>query len=849
MCSTRLEAPAARPAARIRSIAGLIACWLLSVDHCTCAVHAEAAADKAIRATDLGALPPAAARGPGRHRLGTELLLATHLNTRDFGLHPALLRDGTLHLRRGSLQSFGVLQNSLPTSAVNPDANDEVRFESTNEWIALGGIAELQVQFDKEQQSLQLTLPFSHVNWSSTQIHITAASTQPALSTSGLSLNYDLHGAASDSAWSLGVTTEWRAFRADQVLSNTMFSQCTRAVGNPGINTSPDEFKQLRLDTTFSQSFAQRMLTLRIGDTLTGMQPWSRATRIGGIQVARNFSLQPYRVTSPIPALMGTSALPSDIALYINGIQQYQGTVNAGPFTLNAPIGITGAGQAQIVLTDAFGRNTTLDYPLYGSTQLLARGLSDWSAELGWIRKNYGHKSFDYGRNPLLSGSWSYGLNDQLTLQAHGEITSRLVNLGGGGAWRIGSLGIFSAASAVSQHGGQTGALMQLGHSWSNPSFFTSLQFSRASKSYRDAAGVLDLIRNKASGRALLGYNHAQWGSASLGMLFLQNFGQQAERYITASWSRQVSQRGTVHVSVHHNLNQRRQSSVQLMLSWFLGDNISTGTHLSHQSGRNLVSAYVNNPRANQGGWGWSAATQRSSLGMSSQWRSDYLADKFDAHAALINNDQHHASATSASLGATGSLVYMGGHLLASRRIFDGFALINTHGIADVPVKRENNLVGKTDADGVLLVTQLSAYRNNKISIDPLALPAQIQVPYPEVNVVPTDRAGTLVHFKLQRIRSASLLLVDRNGTPLPLGSRASVRDANLPRSATRQAPAQSIVGHDGLAYFKNLPHLSRIAVTQPDGSRCEVPQPMPWPASSVSTDIPMLGPLTCTPL
>lgn len=50
-------------------------------------------------------------------------------------------------------------------------------------------------------------------------------------------------------------------------------------------------------------------------------------------------------------------------------------------------------GNAQIVLTDALGRNTTLQYSLYGSTQLLAEGLSDWSVEAGWVRKNYGYES------------------------------------------------------------------------------------------------------------------------------------------------------------------------------------------------------------------------------------------------------------------------------------------------------------------------------------------------------------------------------------------------------------------------------------------------------------------------
>ena len=177
-----------------------------------------------------------------------------------------------------------------------------------------------------------------------------------------------------------------------------------------------------------------------------------------------------------MPALMGTSALPSDIALYINGIKQYQGTVNAGPFTLNTPVGISGMGNAQIVLTDALGRNTTLQYSLYGSTQLLAEGLSDWSVEAGWVRKNYGYESFSYGRVPVVSGSWSRGVSNQLTVLTHAEATSGLLNLGAGAHWQAGAFGVLSAASAISRKDGEAGALVQLGHTWNNQSFFTALQ-------------------------------------------------------------------------------------------------------------------------------------------------------------------------------------------------------------------------------------------------------------------------------------------------------------------------------------------------------------------------------------
>ena len=89
--------------------------------------------------------------------------------------------------------------------------------------------------------------------------------------------------------------------------------------------------------------------------------------------VGRNFSLRPDLVTFPVAAISASSVVPSSIALYINGVQQYSSNVPAGPFVVNQIPGITGAGQATIVTRDALGRSIATTVPLY--TRLLARGL------------------------------------------------------------------------------------------------------------------------------------------------------------------------------------------------------------------------------------------------------------------------------------------------------------------------------------------------------------------------------------------------------------------------------------------------------------------------------------------
>ncbi len=158
-----------------------------------------------------------------------------------------------------------------------------------------------------------------------------------------------------------------------------------------------------RLDTTWTRSFVDSTSVLRVGDSITGNLPWSRATRFGGIQLQRDFALQPDLITFPIPQFLGQAAVPSTVDLYVNGLRRYSGETPAGPFQLGTVPIVNGAGNAQVVVTDALGRQTTFDFPFYTTSQLLRPGLDDYSLELGFVRENYGVSSFDYASDPTVS--------------------------------------------------------------------------------------------------------------------------------------------------------------------------------------------------------------------------------------------------------------------------------------------------------------------------------------------------------------------------------------------------------------------------------------------------------------
>jgi len=737
---------------------------------------------------------------------GTDLYLDVTLNGSSSGLAHFGQRDGKLWATVATLHQLGF---DLPV-----DTPDPVRLDS---------LQGMQVSFNQEQQSVAIVAPLKLLNLSTHVLNTQQAAAQRASASPGLLLNYNLYGTQSDGGTgSLSAFTELRAFSGSGVLSSTALSQMTHGDGNWSS-------RSVRLDTSWSTSFPADMLTLRVGDTLTAATSWSRSTRISGVQIGTNFSLQPYRITTPLPEFMGSATLPSQVELYVNGMKQYSGNVPAGPFQLNTVPGINGAGNAQVVLTNALGQVTTLDFSLYNTPQLLQKGLSDWSAELGMVRENYGLNSFDYGHDPVGSGTWRHGFSDNFTGEFHGEATRDLTNAGAGGDWLLGSAGVISASAARSENRGLSGSQYSVGYNWTNSRFNFGVNGMRASSGYRDVASLYGSPPPELSASAQAGFSTDHLGSFGVSYVHLRYQQQPVSRYGSAYWYKSVGRRMSLSLNVNQNLDQQRDRSFFLSFNLSLDDRTYLSAGLQHDGDRNLYTVNATQSIPSAGGFGWRAQLQQGDGTQGGQAELDYLGryGQVQVGASDIGGSDY------AYAGANGSVVLMGGGLFASRQIYNGFAVVSTDGVPNVPVKLENNLIGTTDKHGRLLVTPLNAYQNNKLSIDPMDLPADVRIAQVDTIATPTDRAGTLVRFGITPIRAASIILVDANGKPLPLGSTVQLHGHPSAQAA--------LVGFDGSAYLDTLDAHNVLDVDTPTGA-CHVT----FDYHEQGDSIPQIGPLTC---
>lgn len=767
---------------------------------------AAMAADADVGVSSDAMLPP-----PTPLTAAQTLYLDVTLNQTPRGLLPFTELQGRLMASGATLRQLG-----FPARGEEPVALDQ-----------LGGVV---VRYDAAMQTLALDVPLEQLSLPTTRLERPTETAPAAAASPGVVLNYDVYGSHNEGGGNLALTTALRVFGLGQGVLET--SALLRTYQDPAEHQWQGE--SVRLDTAWRLDFPDSAVSLTVGDFYSGFVDWSRPVRMGGVQVGRNYGLQPYRVLTPTPTFLGEAVVPSNVELYVDGLRQYNGEVPIGPFQLAAQPGINGTGNAQVVITDAFGRMQTLDFSFYGTQQLLAKGLSDWSAGVGRMRRDYGIRSFAYETPVIGSATWRYGASDRFTAEAHAEGGGGVLNGGAGGWWLLGGAGVVNAAYAHSRHAGLQGGQYSLGYSWNNRRFNVNVLTRRTHGAYRDLGALQDTLPPDISEQATLGINLQGAGSLSASYLRLRYPDGDDNRYASLFWSRSFGDRWSAYLSFNQNLADSDDRSAYLSVSAALGRNRQSSVSAQRNGERLTYVADLSQPvpgDGSQGGYGWRVQARGGDDGAGGLAELGWLnrVGRYSmGYARQGDVDYGYAS-------ASGSVVWMGGHVFAAREVPDAFAVVSTDGFGGIPVRLENRLIGSTDRNGLLLVTPLLSWQRNRLSIDTLDLPADMRADRVDTWVTPRQSAGLGVNFGLRRTQAMHVVLHDPAGAPLPVGSQVRLPGGG---SAT--------VGYDGETYLEDVATPVQLEVDLPDG-HCRVH--LAPPVAATSPGVPSIGPLRCLTL
>ncbi|MGP2417171.1 fimbria/pilus outer membrane usher protein [Pantoea ananatis] len=663
--------------------------------------------------------------------------------------------------------------------------------------VDVSRISQTTVSYDSVRQTLALTVPD---DWLPTQrLGRVDAQTDEAVSSPGMLMNYDLytsHGHSGERYSALW--TEQRFFTGLGYLSTTGRVQ----EGKTGAGQNAAGY--LRYDTTWKLSDAGRMLTLQVGDVVSNALSWSNAVRLGGLRLGRSFAVRPDLVTYPMLSWSGTAAVSGSVDLFINGYRSSSNALNAGPWTLTSVPFINGAGEATLVTTDALGRQVQTTLPFYVSNQLLRAGLSDFDFSTGALRQGYGQRSADYGATAL-SGFYRYGLSDSLTVAVQGEGREGLARAGAGAdvsPWRLGTFSL-SFSQSQSQRPGQQSSF---GYSWYSPRFTLNLSQTRRSAGFTDLSVYntpASLSRRAEQATLSLAPAGADSGTVGLGYFSVTAHDGTRTRLASLSWGHGLTRNSSIHLTLSKTIGGGGSGQVQVILPLGGGRSATLSGNRPEDGRLSQTAAYSRTLPAG-GGVGWNLA---ASADNNQYRRADMTWRGRDA----VVSGGFYKSGSDRRMWAdlSGSLVWMDDALFTSSKISDAFIVVSTSGYSGIPVHYENQLAGRTDSNGHLLIPWVSGWYPARLSIDPVSLPASVITPSVEQRIAVREGSGALLNFPVRQTRPLLLTVVDAAHQPLPASTLVTEVNSNQ----------TSEMGFGGEVWFEDVPEVSDIVVSVPGGT------------------------------
>ncbi|WP_267530692.1 fimbria/pilus outer membrane usher protein [Acinetobacter oleivorans] len=738
-------------------------------------------------------------------------------------------KDGKLYIRSGALKTLRIkMDEHIPD----------------NQWVCIDELKGIRFKYLENEQALNLQVPSNMLTGYSVDLsgqQITSPHLLKMKPLNAAILNYSLYNT---------ITNDENVFSgsAEGIFNSAIGNFSSGILYNGSNETSYSHEKWVRLESKWQYVDPEKVRIYTLGDFISNSSDWGSSVRLAGFQWSSAYTQRGDLVTSALPQFSGSAALPSTLDLYVNQQKIYSGLVPSGPFDIKQLPFISG-NEVTLVTTDATGQQSITKQAYYFSSKILAKGINEFSVDVGIPRYNYGLYSNDYDDATFASGAIRYGYTNSLTLSGGAEAsTDGLSNLGTGFAKNLFGFGVINADIAASQYKDENGysALLGLeGRISKNISFNTS--YRKVFDNYFDLARVSQvryLKDNQMTSepqnylsysaladeifRAGMSYNFYEGYSAYLGYNQIK-YSDNANKLVSANLSGTLNNNWGFYASAYKDYENRKDYGIYFALRYTPSTRVNAITSVSSDAGRLSYRQEIfglSEPQIGSFGWGGyverdqDANQNNASVYGSYRARAAYLTGRYNR---IGDNDQ-------VALSATGSLVAAAGRVFAANEIGDGYAVVTNAGPQSQIINGGVNL-GVTDNSGRFLIPSLMPYKENHIYLDPSYLPLNWSVKSTDQKTVVGYRQGGLIDFGAHQVISGLVKLVDQNNSPLLPGYTVRINGQQ-----------EGVVGYDGEVFIPNLLKQNKLEVDLLDHGSCQVD--FTYNSNQYSTK--KLGPYVC---
>lgn len=305
-------------------------------------------------------------------------------------------------------------------------------FIDTNEIISLTKLAQLDItsKYTEKEFKLVLSIPLEMRSVKDFPIFVTKNKTGLPMYNKYFSGYFNFRGLLgySDSSTPVLYTYEKAPIQGQlELVQNLYFFTLESTANYKEFDPTPIQ----RNDTSLVHDIENQKIRLRLGDFNTGVQGFQSALSAGGLQIQKQFSIYPDRSSINRKSTNVQIKKNSLMEVYINNVLISRTRVSAGAYNLKELPLLYGQNLVKIILRDDFGGVEEFLVDLLFDDQILAKGVSDFSYQVG--KPSYfllGEKK--YYPDTFSSFFHRYGLTDETTMFINHQNyqTSNLFGLG-----------------------------------------------------------------------------------------------------------------------------------------------------------------------------------------------------------------------------------------------------------------------------------------------------------------------------------------------------------------------------------------------------------------------------------
>ncbi|RMM65250.1 fimbrial biogenesis outer membrane usher protein [Pseudomonas savastanoi] len=542
-----------------------------------------------------------------------------------------------------------------------------------------------------------------------------------------------------------------------------------------------------------------------------------------GVMLATDDTMFPASERSFAPTVSGVALTRARIEVRQNGYIIKTLSVPPGPFEIQDLAASSGNGDLHVAVYEADGRNQFFIVPWNTPAIALHKDHLKYSVTAGRYRSAE-------SRTPealLIQATAIYGLPWNLTGYGglQGATHYGAASLGVGamlGGW--GAVSVDATGSRSQTPGGNTqgGLKWRLRYSTQLPLTHTAVSLASmqyASAGYRSLTETLgsrqreefaidkDYSGRRQRARSTLSLSQKLGPLGSLGISASRTdwrYGQGHDDGMGFSWSKSIH---SLSVSIEWQQNRSFDGCQDRTLSVWVSIPIGGSTNASW-----TLTAPTRGQQEQEGGLNGRAFEDRLAWDVRQRYRTDVSSDQrsgSDLHASWNGASGqvgvgygYSATSRQANMDVSGGVIVHHDGVTLSQQLSDTVALVSAPGAAGVQVEGWPGV--ETDRRGYTVTSNLVGYQENTVSLNPITVPDNAEIPQTDVKIVPTAGAVVEAAFRTRTGAKALVTLHYSDGSPVAFGSQVTAegREGNA-----------GITDAKGLAYLTGLSSSGTLSV------------------------------------